>query len=123
MTVQFNTLSERPRFIFKPKGERVYEIFQRPYGAEGYNAVGDYRVVDSEEPSALTEKKLENLMALMNGRKGGQNLSAEVSTRTFYHVVPKSTHSDPTRVILRDYTGAGVSQDNAIFTIERGIFQ
>lgn len=124
MSMQFNENSEKSRFSFQPNpvNPAAYQILENKVGRDGYEPVGDYVVLDQDEQQELTEKKLINLVGLMNGRKNVIDLSEDVDSRLLYHVVPKKIDSDQTKIIFRTYNGRGVSKENAMLEIERGIF-
>jgi hypothetical protein len=124
MSMNFNENSSKSRFIFKPNPviPAAYQILENKIGCSDYVPVGNYMVLDSHEDRILTEKKLVNLLALMNGRSRVIDLSEDVDSRLLYHVVPKKIDSDATKIIFRTYNGRGVSKENAMLEIERGIF-
>lgn len=124
MSIGFNQNSEKPRFIFKPNpvDALAFQIFECARGKKDYEPVGDYILLDREEPRDLTEKKLANLIGLMNGRGISINLGGEVENRTLYQVKPKRVSTDETQIIFRTYNGSGVSRENALFKVKGGIF-
>lgn len=124
MSMNFNENSEKSRFTFKPNpiNPAAYQILENKIGRDGYEPVGDYVVLDQDEESGLTEKKLINLVGLMNGHEAVIDLSTDVDSRLLYHVVPKKMDSDQTKIIFRTYNGRGISKENAMLEIERGIF-
>ena len=124
MSIGFNENSEKSRFTFKPNpvNPAAYQILENKIGNDGYVPVGDYVVLDGDEDRGLTEKKLVNLVGLMNGRQTVIDLSNDVDSRLLYYVVPKKLDSDATKIIFRTYSGRGVSKENALLEIERGIF-
>jgi hypothetical protein len=38
-----------------------------------------------------------------------------------YSIVPEAQAGDQTKIVLKDYDGSGVSKDNAVFTIRKGV--
>ena len=124
MSMNFNENSEKSRFTFKPNpiNPAAYQILENKIGRDGYEPVGDYMVLDGDEDRVLTEKKLINLVGLMNGHDAVIDLSEDVDSRLLYHVVPKKIDSDQTKIIFRTYNGRGISKENAMLEIERGIF-
>ena len=115
---------ERPRFLSKPTPmvERAYQIFEFNEKENDYLHVGDYVLINKEEEREITEKKIENLITLLNGSKDLIDLSNLTKTRVLYTIVPEAQAGGQTKVILKDYDGAGVSKDNAVFTIRKGVF-
>lgn len=124
MSLGFNQNSQKSRFIFKanPVNPMAYQIFENKRSTANYEPVGQYLVLDQTEEKSLTEKKLVNLIGLMNGREKVIDLSAEVESRLLYHVVPRKVDSDATKIVFRAYDGRGISKENAILEIERGVF-
>jgi hypothetical protein len=124
MALKFNDKSEKPQFIYKrnPLVERAFHIFQFKDEKKEYEPVGEYTVLDPREVSDLTEKKMINLVALLNGKKDLVNLGNLTKTRLLYNIVPKTPGSDDkTKVIFRTYDTEGVSVENAVLVLERGV--
>ena len=103
---------ERTRFIFKPDQmvERAYLIYEYDFKKGDYDHVGDYILINKAEPHDITEKKLQNLMTLLNGKKDLIDLSNLTTTRVLYTVVPEAKAGNQTKIILKDYDGSGVSK-------------
>ena len=80
--------------------------------------VGDYTLLDRNEDLNLTEKKVVNLVTLLNGGDDLVPLGEQTKSRVFYHRKPKAEGDLKTEVVFYAYTGEGVSKENAIFTIE-----
>lgn len=127
MPMDFNQSTELPRFMFKPHEgrERTWVIFEYkdykgPKG--GYDAIGSYEVLDKTEDPVLSEKKLNNIIILMNGKKSPETLKNLTYERVLYNIVPKKEITDPTKIVYRVYNGQGVSKENAVLTLERGLF-
>ena len=114
---------ERTRFVAKPNPmvERDYQIFEYDFKKGEYKHVGDYVLVNKEEPRNITEKKVSNLLSTLNQKDDLIDLSNLTKTRTLYTIVPEAQAADQTKVIFKDYDGTGVSKDNAIFTIRKGV--
>lgn len=124
MSIAFNQNSEKPRFIFKPNplDALAFQVFECTRGRADYEPVGDYIVVDDAEPRELSEKKVANLVGLMNGRGNTVDLSADTDVRTLFQLKPKRVSTNETQIIFRTYDGNGVSKENAVFKIKGGIF-
>jgi len=120
----FSEESEKPRFMYKrnPLVEHAWQIFIFRDEKEDYEPVGDYTLIDVEEPLEITEKKLMNLMRLMNGRERLIELGNLTGTRLLYNIVP-DTSEDKKKIIFRTYDGHGVSKENAVLIIEKGVFE
>ncbi|HRQ60878.1 MAG TPA: hypothetical protein PLO23_05135 [Alphaproteobacteria bacterium] len=125
--MDFNQSTELPRFMYKPHETQAhswvifeYKNYKGPKG--GYDAIGSYEVTDRTENPELSEKKLNNIIILMNGKKNPETLQNLTYERVLYNIVPKDKETDPTKVVLRVYNGQGVSKENAVLTLERGLF-
>ncbi|MFP4098873.1 MAG: hypothetical protein ACLFU1_08855 [Alphaproteobacteria bacterium] len=115
---------ERTRFVYKanPRVERDYHIFEYDHKIGGYKHVGDYILINKDEKRNITEKKLENIMSILNKKDELIDISNLTKTRVLYTIVPEAQAGDQTKIIFKDYDGSGVSKDNAIFTIRKGVF-
>jgi len=80
--------------------------------------VGDYTLLDRNENAALTEKKVMNLITLLNGGSDLVPLGEETRSRLLFHRKPRDPDSGRSEVVFYAYTGEGVSRENAILTIE-----
>lgn len=122
--MNFNTNSEKTRFIFKPNpvDPKTYDILENRRGYNHYEPVGNYILLDDTEDKTLTEMKLVNLIGLMNGKGNTVNMAAEAKSRMLFNILPKKTDSDPSKIIFRTHTGEGISKENALLTIRRGVF-
>lgn len=122
MEKNFNKSTESPRFIHKsnPFVERGYQIFELGHKNQ-YNPVGEYVLIKKDEDPEITEKKVANLVALLNKKKDLIDLTSLTKTRVLFTVVPEAQSPNQTKIIFRDYDGSGVSKDNAIFTIRKGV--
>ena len=114
---------ERTRFVHKPNPliERDYQIFEYSIEKGDYEHVGDYVLLNKEEEREVTDKKVMNIMTLINGKDDLIDLSSLTKTRLLYTIVPEAQAGNQTKIILKDYDGSGVSKDNAIFTIRKGV--
>ena len=124
MGLKFNEQSEKPEFITKanPLVPHSWQLFQLKEERGDYEPVGDYVVIDTAEPAEITEKKMANLAAIMNGRKGLVDFTNLTGTRVLFNIVPETFESNRQKVVFRTYDGAGVSKENAVLTIEKGVF-
>lgn len=115
---------QRTRFVSKPSPmvERAYQIFEYNLEKGDYDHVGDYVLIDKSEKREITEKKVINLMTLLNGKKDLIDLSDLTKKRVLFTLIPETAESIETRMIFKDYDGKGVSKDNAVFTIRKGVF-
>ncbi len=115
---------ERTRFIHKPNPlvERDYQIFEYNFEKGDYEHAGDYVLVNKKESREITEKKLMNLMSLINGKDELIDISNLTETRVLYTLVPEAQSGGQTKIIFKDYDGSGVSKENAVFTLRKGVF-
>ena len=128
MNTNFNEQTEeteRPRFLYKPNTlvERAFQIFEFSDTKNDYLHVGDYTLINNEESREVTEKKITNLITLLNGGKDLINLSNLTDKRVLYTIVPEEQSAIKTKIIFKDYDGSGVSKDNAVFTIRKGVLK
>lgn len=121
---QFNEEGETPRFIHKlnPLVERAFQIFEYQDHKKNYEPVGDYTVIDDNEDFALSEKKIMNLMGVMNGKKRLIDFKNLTNERILFNIVTRDEGSTQQKVVFRTYNGDGTSVENAVMTIEKGVF-
>ena len=122
MALNFNTESEKPRFISKPNplAQGSYQIFEYQQDKSEYEPVGDYILIDTDEDSEITAKKMVNIIAILNGRKpmvSFENLTDERVLFTMYKDDPNAPHET---MVFRTFKNDGVSKDNAVLTMKRG---
>ena len=120
----FKESGEKPRFISKPNPlvERSYQIFEFQDEKKSYEPVGEYTVLDSGEDIDITNKKLMNLISLMNEKQNLISFENLTNERVLYNIIPTTTDSKQQKVIFRTYDGSGVSKENAVLILERGVF-
>ena len=124
MSLDFNDRGEKARYIHKrnPLVEYAYQIFEYKDYKGDYEPVGEYTLLDTDEDPDLTERKLINLTRLMNGKKDLVDLKEMTNSRLLFNVMPRKNDTDPTKIIFRTYDGDGVSKENAILVLEKGVF-
>lgn len=124
MTLNFNEQSEKPRFTYKrnPLVSSSFQIFEWKSDKQSYEPVGDYTLIDTSEPFDITEKKMINLMAVMNERQKLIDFKDLTKERILFTIVPTTPESEAQKVVFRAYDGSGVSKENAVLTIEKGVF-
>lgn len=121
-TNDFNAEALSPRYTYRPSpvNPRAYMILKYKGTLAGETEVaGDYTVLDAKEDPALSEKKVMNLIALMNGRKALMQLGHETGTRVLYHVVSEKDDDGKMRVLFYQLGAEGVSVENALLRMER----
>lgn len=122
----FNEEGEKPRFIYKrnPLLAHAFQIFEFKEDKGGYEPIGSYTLIDLDEDPEITEKKVSNIVSLMNGRKRLIDFTKLTQERVLFNVVTdKSPENINEKVIFRTYDGDSVSKDNAVFEIEKGVFK
>ncbi len=127
MEMKFNDTGEKPQFMYKQaaSADSSFEILMfRPKGETGqgeYEVVGDYTVIDETEDFSLSEKKVKNVISLLNGKDDLAELGNLTKTRVLFSIVPKKSDGDPTKIIFRNHDGEGTSEENAVLTIGKGV--
>lgn len=119
----FNNESEKPTFIYKPNPlvPHSYQIFAFREDKKAYEPAGEYTVIDNTEGPEITEKKLVNLISILNGKKNLINFKKLTKSRILFNILPETLESDHQKVVFRTYDGKGVSKENAVLTIEKGV--
>jgi hypothetical protein len=120
----FNDKGEKARFIYKPNPltRHAYQIFEFKNDKNSYEPVGEYTVIDFSEEVEITEKKVINLIMLMNGKRDLLELGNLTQSRLLYTMVPSGSEAQEDKIIFRTFDGKGVSKENAVLTIEKGVF-
>jgi len=121
--MDFNTESEKPQFMYKrnPLVEHAFQIFMFKEEKDEYEPVGEYTLLDLSENLELTEKKIINIISLLNGRQNIMDLGNLTQTQVLFTMVPKSSEDDPTKIIFRNHDGSGPSEENAVLVLEKGV--
>ena len=116
----FNAEGALPIFGFQrsPVNERAFLITKTLDEMAEPVPVGDYTVLDKEEDVSLAEKKVTNLVSLLNGRKRLMNLGHETQSRVLYHIVSEKDEENKTKVLFYDLKEKGVSTENALFRLD-----
>ncbi len=127
MSTDFNENSAAkangPQFIYKrnPLISRGFQVFMYKRNKGSYEPVGEYTVLDADESDELSEKKIINIISLLNGRKTLIDLGNLTQTRVLFNIVDKQNEDDPTTIIFRSHDGSGPSTENAVLVLEKGI--
>jgi hypothetical protein len=124
MVKNFNIESEKPQFIYKrnPLVKHAFQIFMFKDEKGDYEPVGDYTLLDMSEALDLTEKKVINIITLLNGRDNTMDLRNLTQSGFLFNIVPKVSEDDPTKIILRSKDASGTSVENAVMILEKGVF-
>jgi hypothetical protein len=119
-TQDFNVESRAPKYGYKrsPVNERAFMITKKEDEKAEAKPVGDYTVLDKEEDITLAEKKVMNLVSLLNGRKRLMQLGHETKSRVLYHILTKKDEENKAKVVFYKLENKGVSRENALFRIE-----
>ncbi len=120
----FNEKGEKARFIYKPSplGEHSFQILEFKEEKNDYEPVGDYTLLNKDEDPEITEKKLINLVGILNGHGSLIDFTNLTKERIFFNVITKDTAEDKQQVLFRTHDGSGVSQENALLTLSRTVF-
>ena len=119
-TQDFNSESRAPLYAYtrSPVNERAFLILKKEEAAPEPIPVGDYTVLDRDEDISLAEKKVMNLVSLLNGRKRLMDLGHETKSRILYHIVSEKDEENKTKVLFYKLEQKGVSKENALFRFE-----
>ncbi len=124
MSMNFNEESEKPSFIYKknPLIAHSFQIFEHKDEKNSYEPVGEYTLINMDEELDITEKKVINLISIMNGRKNLIDFSNLTQERILFNILQKEKESDQEKIIFRTHNGQEISKENAILTIDKGVF-
>ncbi len=119
-TQDFNAEGAIGKFAYQrsPVNERAFLILKKQDENKEPIPVGDYTVLDKEEDIFLTEKKVTNLVSLLNGRKRLMELGHITKTRILYNVLSEKDEENKTKILFYELQQAGVSKENALFRLE-----
>ena len=119
----FNDQGEKPQFIYKrnPLIEHAFQIFMFKTDKQDYEPVGEYTLLDTSEDRDLTEKKVINIISILNGRKNLIDLGKLTNCKVLFTILPKTAEEDPTKIMYRNHDGNGVSEENALLVLEKGV--
>ncbi len=120
MNMDFNEYTGKATFTYRrnPMHERSFQILKHDENSNQLLPFGEYTVLDNSEDPAFTEKKVINLVSMLNGRKKLVDLSGETDSRLLFHVPEKNEDDPMSKVIFYTYKAEGVSRENAVFTFE-----
>ncbi len=115
------TISERRQFWYRPHpvSSHSYQLLHWD-ARQGYQPIGDYLLLDTAEEATLTERKLQNLVTLMNGHMRLHDLRREMNgARLLFQLQDDIDEQGRKKIILRHFRGDGVSHENAMVLIEK----
>lgn len=119
-TQDFNAEGAIGKYAYQrsPVNERAFLILKKQDAAQEAVPVGDYTVLDKEEDIGLAEKKVTNLVSLLNGRKRLMELGHETNSRILYNIVSEKDEENKMKVLFYKLEEQGVSKENALFRLE-----
>lgn len=119
-TQEFNSESRPALYAYtrSPVNERAFLILKKPETAAEPVPIGDYTVLDREEDLTLSEKKVMNLISLLNGRKKLMQLGHETNSRILYNIVSEKDDEGKTKILFYKLGNQGISKENALFRFE-----
>jgi hypothetical protein len=121
--MDFNQPAEQSAFRYErnPISERGFMILKRNEQST-YEPVGDYMVVDAAEPISLSEKKVMNLIALLNGDdKYVMDLGDLCETQSRFHINEEKTKNGQSQMVFYALGAEGTSKENAVLSIDEGV--
>ena len=121
---KFNDKGEKARFMYKhnPLVPHSFQIFEFQEEKKSYEPVEEYTLLNLEEDPDITEKKVINLISILNGKQNLIDFKNLTNERILYNIVSTDDDSKQQKVIFRTYDGSGVSVENAVLTMEKGVF-
>jgi hypothetical protein len=86
---KFNDQSEKPKFISKPNPlvPHSWQIFEFKDGKETYEPVGNYTLIETNEDAEITDKKMANLIRILNGKRDLMDLGNLTKKRVLFSIV------------------------------------
>jgi len=110
---------KRERFAYTPNptDRRNYKILEYDFKTRVHSHVGGYWLIDESESQDITEKKVSNVVSLLNKNDELIDISQLTNYRVLFQVVDDKYH---TKIALKHYDGKNI-WDNALFVIRKGI--
>lgn len=117
----FQDVASKPEFSYQrsPVYDRSFLILKKN-NLDEYQPVGDYTILDEQEDIDFAEKKVMNLVTLLNGKEELIDLSEETEKRLLFHCKPRDNDNNKTQVVFYALGEVGVSKENAILTLDEG---
>lgn len=119
---EFNETTKPPRYTYRrsPVQDSAFQILEYKNGMTSAPVpAGEYTVLDKTEDPGLSEKKVMNLVALLNGRNNIMDLGNGTKTRTLHHTLPGTDEEGRSKIMFYKLEeGAGVSKQNALLRIK-----
>ena len=116
----FNDQAKAPHYTYErnPVHDRSYRILKWEDNGLKMTPVGDYTLLDFEEGPDVTEKKMMNLVSILNERKQLIQIGDGTQTRLLYQVVTERGDDNRATLVFYVLREKGVSTENAILRIE-----
>ncbi|MCB1555823.1 MAG: hypothetical protein KDJ15_00765 [Alphaproteobacteria bacterium] len=117
----FNTITAKQLYTYRrnPLHAASFLLLKQNETTGAYVPVGDYTVLDKNEDPALSEKKIMNIVSILNGRTDQLvPVGEKAPGRLFYHPTPRTSPEERTKVVFYSWEGKGVSKENGLLTIE-----
>lgn len=115
----FNAVTAKKHYTYRrnPLHGHSFVILRQLEESGHYQPVGDYTVLDQNEDAVLSEKKVMNLVALMNDEDALLDIRRETQTRLLFYRAP-TDQPNKTRIIFYALGAQGVSTENAVLSLE-----
>lgn len=120
----FNTITAKQLYTYRrsPVQDASFLILKQNEGTGAYVPVGDYTVLDRNENSELSEKKVMNIVSMLNGRDDLIDLGAETDARLLYYPTAQLSDEGQKKVVFFHWNGQDVSKENALLKIAEDDF-
>ena len=119
----FNSINTKQLYTYRknPMHSQSYMIMKRSAEDQSFAPFGEYTVLDHEEPTSLTERKVMNLVTRLNGLDRVIDIKEDVDGRLLYHKVHDAQDAGgKSKVVFYTLGKKGVSKENAVLTFEGG---
>lgn len=115
----FNHITAKKAYTYRrnPLHDYSFVILRQASDCGPYEPVGDYTVLDEHEDHELSEKKVMNLVALMNDSDELIDMREQSETRLLYYRAPTEVPGK-TRIVFYALGDKGVSTENAVLSLE-----
>lgn len=117
----FLNSARRPPFTYRinPVHPRSFLVMHRDKPDAELEPYATYTVLDPSEDFALSEKKVINLVSLLNGRRAPQT-GGGTDLRILYHMPERAAGADEVRTVILYALGKdGPSRENALIVLEK----
>ena len=114
--------TERTVYIYRrhPVRNRAYQIFKCDAGfSQNPVMAGEYVVLEETESASVSEKKLENIVRLLNGRRSLVDLGHEANKQILYRILPPKPGEDRMPALFYYFDENGQAVHNALLSFER----